>query len=384
LHFSAGILLASIFAASFVTTGNAETEAGPAFRKGKAAAEQGHWQEALTFLNEAVSRNAHYAEAYKERSIVFSALGRHLESLQDLAHAAELDKAFEPKWPFSTIAPWMYQEGIDNSITQLKHNPSDVEAYRSLARAYSFIAGHIRFKWPQEKADWTSQYEKVIECSTKGLELLNSVNRDTTPKETGDKGNGGRDGNSGGIKDSGSKDDLYARLHFYNLRAAAQHALGRLDEALSDYQTAIPMIRGNSSRELSNLMSLHASRAKIYEEQNQFDKAIADYTTIIEMQTPEGLDKENYYVSRSDLFRRLGKSQKADADLDQALKSYTRRIEKEPYAAWLYELRAGVYAKLSDYEQAVADMTTALTKAPTTARQEKLAQYKAKLAENGH
>ncbi|MGK4456098.1 hypothetical protein, partial [Klebsiella pneumoniae] len=71
----------------------------------------------------------------------------------------------------------------------------------------------------------------VIDCSSKGLELLNNAGRD-------------------GTKDSGNKDDLYARLHFYNLRAAAQHALGRFDDALADYQAAIPLIKGNSSREL--------------------------------------------------------------------------------------------------------------------------------------
>ncbi len=346
-------LLAIVILCGCVRIACASDVATSAYEKGKALADRKQWQESLKYLNEAIIANPKYALAIKQRSLVHDALGHHLLALQDIARAGEIDPALEPEWHLSgRAAPWMDQQGVDSSLRALKVNANDVSALQSLASSYLAVASHLKMYYPQDKADWFPQYQLAVDAGSRGLDALKAKR----------------------VKEA------YSILPFYNLRARGLRALGKTDEAIADYTSAIELMPRKSLRDFANVASLYGDRAELHAKQSEIDKAIDDYTTIIDMKPPEPLDREVYYIARAELWVKKNEPSKSTKDLHAAIDSYTQRISTTPYP-WIYELRADVYAQLNEYEKAVQDMRLVVTKEPTSGRRDKLSKFAKKLKE---
>ena len=153
-----------------------------------------------------------------------------------------------------------------------------------------------------------------------------------------------------------------------------------LARAVDDYTRAIEL-------GLTEEADLYADRGWAYQELEQFESAIADFSRAIELdpENPEtwgargdgyitlgdfeaalndynnatGLDPDNgeYYWSRAISYDFMG-------ELELALDDYSKAIELGVEDSWLYSDRASIYSDLGMYELAIADWTAAIEMEP--------------------
>lgn len=323
--------------------------AATAYQKGKDASAKKQWQTALTYFDAAIKAKPDFAKAYKERSLVHEAMGQYVSSIEDLARAGELDHSLEPPWMLSGRgAPWHTQQSINQAKSTLAQTPNDVAAMQTLAGSALQLAADINMSHPSPdtEAQCAQLYKMAIPPCTHALSLFDK--RQVT--------------------------DPYQILPFYNLRARAYTKLGETEKAIADYTVAINFMPRKSVRDFANVVGFYGSRAAVYEARKETDKALADYTTIIDMKAPDEIDREIYYISRADLWKQRHDPAKEKADVQSAIDSYSRRINRTPYA-WIIELRAELYARQKNYANAVADMQRVVKEEPTPERRRKLADY---------
>jgi tetratricopeptide (TPR) repeat protein len=116
-------------------------------------------------------------------------------------------------------------------------------------------------------------------------------------------------------------------------------------KALADYTRAI---------ELDATISMAwSARGNVYTQLKQYDKAVADYTEAIK------LDPKNAYVWRwrGDVYCQFKQYDKAIAD-------YTEAIKLDPKDAWAWNNRGGVYDQLKQYDKAIPDFRQAIALDP--------------------
>jgi tetratricopeptide (TPR) repeat protein len=114
--------------------------------------------------------------------------------------------------------------------------------------------------------------------------------------------------------------------------------------------------RALASRRLkgAGLAKTYADRARLlgdsYSSVFAVDRAIDDYTKAIELAAKTMPDKlRDYYLGRGQLYELYKK------DLARALEDYTVVIAHHPRSSLGYYFRSRVYAKLKDYDRAIAD-----------------------------
>jgi tetratricopeptide (TPR) repeat protein len=90
------------------------------------------------------------------------------------------------------------------------------------------------------------------------------------------------------------------------------------------------------------------ARATTYSENGDYDKAIADYSTVIALDP----DDDFAYLGRADVYRLKG-------DYDRALAELNAFIQRKPSKASAYYSRGRVYAAKGDLPRALADCTRA-------------------------
>ena len=99
------------------------------------------------------------------------------------------------------------------------------------------------------------------------------------------------------------------------------------------------------------------TRAKREAEQDQYDKAIADYTEAIRLKP----DFADAYANRAFAYGSLEQFDKAVADCNEA-------IRLQPDSAEAYKNRGGAYCNLKQYDKAIADCNEAIRLKPDFAR----------------
>ena len=133
-------------------------------------------------------------------------------------------------------------------------------------------------------------------------------------------------------------------------RAALYEREGNNDKAVKDLTIAISLLdNGNDSL-------AHYNRGVAYFAMQQYDKALADYTAAIEIDTKMDVAYGNRCLTRVLLGRELAK---ASDDCDKA-------IELNPNGQNLYNVRGFVNLKLGRNDQALADYNTALKLDPNS------------------
>lgn len=135
---------------------------------------------------------------------------------------------------------------------------------------------------------------------------------------------------------------------YYFERAAGLRALGRVDEALEDYASAI--------RLCAPFYEAHYNRADLLRELGDDDGALRDLDYALEIE-PVHVDS---LVARADLLLTRGEAERALADIDRGLAAH-------PGDANLLTARGTLRDESGDSESAYADFTAALSHDPTFA-----------------
>jgi len=137
-----------------------------------------------------------------------------------------------------------------------------------------------------------------------------------------------------GIRLAGNKSN-----YWYN-RGIAHEALREYDQAITDYTTAI---------ELQPKPAYYNNRAVAKERKKLYDSAIEDYTIAIGFAPTAA----RFYANRADTFEAL-------KQLDRALLDYDTAIRLQPDCANYYYRRGEVFRILGQYEEAIENYSTAL------------------------
>lgn len=126
----------------------------------------------------------------------------------------------------------------------------------------------------------------------------------------------------------------------YVLRGVSYYVLDVYDKAEADYTKALTID--------DKLLVAYMSRAFIYMEQEDYDKAIADFSSLIDL-SPNA----TYYNNRASVYKLKG-------DFEKAKDDYTKAIELEPQENF-YNNRGSLYQENKLYDEAVEDFTQAIT-----------------------
>lgn len=101
------------------------------------------------------------------------------------------------------------------------------------------------------------------------------------------------------------------------------------------------------------------NRAHVYTQYRDYERAIADYTTVIEL-TPQDAQGYAYRgLTRARSTRFFMKN-----DYEQAIIDYSQALSLAPELIWVYGFRGRAYFSEGAYTEAIVDFTTALTKDP--------------------
>ncbi len=133
----------------------------------------------------------------------------------------------------------------------------------------------------------------------------------------------------------------------YRNRANYRRDEGRIEEALSDYNSAIALKPDGA---------LYNSRAKLYFNQKKYDLALLDYNRAIGMDSTEG----EYYINRGAVYALTN-------ILPKALEDFNKGIELTPGHANGYKNRSLIYQALGQWANAESDITTYLEMHPEDA-----------------
>lgn len=141
---------------------------------------------------------------------------------------------------------------------------------------------------------------------------------------------------------------LLHRSVLKNNRARIYSSLGRLDEALADYDLVI--------KEDPNHAEYYLERGDLLRRLGRYDEASADYETAMRLSPPF----PEIYYNRGDL--RLSLSDKAGA-----LADFTYVLELDPALVDAYVNRAGIYLDAGDFAAAYQDALVGLRSDPDNA-----------------
>ncbi|HMM79074.1 MAG TPA: tetratricopeptide repeat protein [Pyrinomonadaceae bacterium] len=140
--------------------------------------------------------------------------------------------------------------------------------------------------------------------------------------------------------------------HAYSSRASFYKAQNQRAKALIEYTKAIAV----DPKSAPTIFS----RGELYAEMKNYQMAIADFSTAIQINF-EGLGyTSNYYSARADAYEKSGQKEKALQDLNYM-------IEVRPNEAFGYSLRASYHLRQNDRTKALADLNKAIEVAPKDA-----------------
>ena len=120
------------------------------------------------------------------------------------------------------------------------------------------------------------------------------------------------------------------------------------DKAIEDYTKLIEF-------DPKHAFAYH-NRGYAYERIEKYDKAIEDYTKSIELEPKHAFA----YRSRGDAYERIEK-------YDKAIEDYTKSIELDPSDAFVYRSRGYAYKKIEKYDKAIEDYTKLIELDPSDA-----------------
>jgi len=300
---------------------------------------------------------------YNERGLFYLDQEKYDLALKDFASALKIDPTYA--WAINNNAiiygkQGKYELEIDEYTKAIELLVDDPLSYSNRALAYK---------------NNLEDYDKALADFTKAIDLDKEnperyVNRANCYVEMEDYTNA--------LKDLDKAIDLAPENPlYYNNRADFYETQEKYDEALKDYATAFEISTDDyeSMRAIANRANiywgqeklelsieeytkglliqenqiLYENRVGVYLELEDYDKAIADYTKIIE------LDKENpnSYADRANCYVEM-------EDYTNALEDFTRAIDLDPENSYIFKSRANFYSEQAEYSKALKDLNQAL------------------------
>src|SRR5262245_27905257 len=143
-------------------------------------------------------------------------------------------------------------------------------------------------------------------------------------------------------------------VHGYWLRARIYHGINDYDRAIVDYTKLIEIDKIVENGEVvGSKYDGYGARASVYFDKKDYDRAISDYTKIMET-----LDKRTMGHQHAHLWRLRAHAEKGDHDY--AIAEFTKMINASPGYAVVYSERARAYFRSGRTSQALADAEKAM------------------------
>jgi tetratricopeptide (TPR) repeat protein len=267
------------------------------------------YDKAIKDLSKAIELDPEDLYNYFYRGNAFGNSQQYNRAIADYLKSEELDKdqSFaKSDYLYNNIAlTFEYLEQYDNALAyytkEINISPDAPIGYRNRADLY---------------AKKLNDYEKAEADYTKAIEL-----------------------------EPENDENYYSRGNFYN------KYLEDYDKAIKDLSKAIEL----DPEDLYN----YFDRGNAFGNSQQYNRAIADYLKIEELDKDQSFTKSNY------IYNNLAVGFQNLKQIDKALEYYTKEINLRPNSSLGYRNRADLYAKkLNDYEKAEADYTKAIELEP--------------------
>lgn len=130
----------------------------------------------------------------------------------------------------------------------------------------------------------------------------------------------------------------------YYLRSFLYKEWGKVDKAIEALTTVINLQLKNNPGDIKELIDDYERRIQLYQEINDYDNLIKDYTELIRLKPNNSF----YYSQRAQASENKG-------DFENAVKDYTEAIRLNPKSSNNYFYRSLIYEKLGKRDLADAD-----------------------------
>jgi tetratricopeptide (TPR) repeat protein len=300
--------------------------------RGLALAALGRTGAALEDFNKAIALNPDHAPAYTSRAELLLGQGHFAEAREDLTHLLEGSPKSAGVLRTRAVVNWLHLRDFDAALKDWERlaqlQPKNAEPRRCIG---AILLGR------RDYAGARAAFQRALALKPDFPEVVWAVAQIDLWQ--------GKPVDALKILDA-----VIARLpagppETLNVRGDVYRALGRLDEAATDYRR---MIEAKPKE-----MHAYVSLAGVYEKQGHPDRAAECYDRLVAA-APESARS---YLARAAFRRDRGDIDGALADCDQA-------ASKEPASALPAVVRAGIEAVRGRPEAAVADAETALANAP--------------------
>ncbi|MBP9091730.1 tetratricopeptide repeat protein [bacterium] len=313
------------------------------------------WQEASKYFQKAIALNPRQPEAYYEDGIAQMELGHYKEALSACEQALCIESTYIP--PYLTMGDiyaklHQYSKAIDNYSIYISGYPDLPQTYLSRAKAYEALGKTALAKRDQSLArkaekqidlqveTMFNQYgiAKEKQAALKARYKNDPFNKQLTMQQIHIEG-----------RTCFLKKNPFSRRD-YLYRARLYRDTAQTEKAIADFTKVIEIPPNKGGHVDWNLDQTLFDRANLYFAIRDYARAIADYSKIIELDD----DSEDAYKKRGDCQFALGQYKKALDDYNLALKH-----EVDPTAE-SYRARANTYEKLGKPELAAKDRKSAL------------------------
>ena len=283
------------------------------------------YEKALEDYNTCIRINPEESKYYYYRSSLYSIMGNQLNALNDINQAIKIDSS-DPDFFELRGEIHSYLEDYELALIDFKNvinlDPDYIEVYNSIGDSYESL-GQL------ESA--IDAFNKVIVIYPDNEYALSSIANMLTES----------------IESLSYLTSCLAfnpkNLFCLNKRGLIYQEIGEFNRAMMDFNTMI---------ELDSLNSIaYFNKALIYESQFlDFDKAISTYYQIIKLDSLNTDAYMNMAILYQDEFK----------DYDKAINLYSKIIKIKPEEGATYYNLAGLYDELGDYENALVNYNTAL------------------------
>lgn len=341
---SVGVLL------SYVTKSFIGTNISPAQRAGKDAFNEGNYDTAVNWFNEAIKADGQKPDIFQDRARAHLHLQQYPEAIADYTAALKLNPNYRSaRLDRAAAFYWLgnYPKAIDDYDQLLKDDSHNSDAYFGRGLSYSKLRNYDQSLHDLEQVvSLNPKHPAAFEDIANAYLAKGELNKAIEAYSQSIKNNP-RDGNA------------------YYMRANTNKRLNKLPEALNDFATAIDIAPGR--------FEFYNDRGFTLFEQGKYAEAIADYATALELNPGYEMARHNRTIACEQLIKKSNKEGKNPAaltglayaqlnmeDYGAALAAANKALVIDPKFAPALLIRANIELKQKHYDFAVGDADAAL------------------------
>ncbi len=312
--------------------------ATPYFWRGQAYAELGDSRNALKDYEKALKLKPENVErVYDLRGRAYAALRDYRQAIQDYNKALSLKPTYATAYlnrAFAYNALGKQQQAIKDFSKAIEIDDKSARAYSGRGYVYAELGNYRQAIDDYDRSIALNIGEARPPERVSWQEVMADPEFQAQPLEVKQR-----------VAKNYFSRDLSTLAGAYILRGTAFRELGNYQKAITDYNTAIEM---NPNDAL-----YYYNRGDTHLKFDNYQLAIKDFDKAIEMAS-----KAKFYTMRGFAYFKLSNYQQAITDYDKAI-----QIEPANTAAYLF--RAEAYLGLGNYQQAIRDYDKAITEAKT-------------------